>query len=113
MIGAVSSANRDGLDIGVVAVIGRGGQEYWCLSAPRGFLFTAIDAKLLQSRYNFLLLDAGTTFCQILCLIHARKLIAPSTGLQVSPVKSVSRHLATCHPIDLAGTFSLRRARKR
>jgi hypothetical protein len=33
MIGAVSFANRDGLDIGVVAVIGRGGQEYWCLSA--------------------------------------------------------------------------------
>jgi hypothetical protein len=33
MIGAVSFANRDGLDIGVVAVIGRGGQEYRCLSA--------------------------------------------------------------------------------
>jgi hypothetical protein len=32
MIGAVSSANRDGLNIRVV-VIGRGGQEYWCLSA--------------------------------------------------------------------------------
>jgi glutathione S-transferase len=33
VIGAVSSANRDGLDIGVVAVIGRRGQEYWCSSA--------------------------------------------------------------------------------
>jgi hypothetical protein len=33
MISAVSFANRDGLDIGVVAVIGRGGQEYWCSSA--------------------------------------------------------------------------------
>ena len=33
MIGAVSSANRDGLNICVVAVIGRGGQEYWSLSA--------------------------------------------------------------------------------
>ena len=32
MIGAVSSANRDGLDICVVMVIGRGGQEYWRLS---------------------------------------------------------------------------------
>ena len=33
MIGAVSSANRDGLEICVVMVIGRGEQEYWCLSA--------------------------------------------------------------------------------
>jgi hypothetical protein len=32
-IGAVSAANRDGLNICVVAVIGRGGQESWCLSA--------------------------------------------------------------------------------
>jgi hypothetical protein len=33
MIGAVSSPNRDDLDICVVPVIGRGGREYWCLSA--------------------------------------------------------------------------------
>ena len=33
MIGAVSSADRDSLDICFVAIIGRGGQEYWCLSA--------------------------------------------------------------------------------
>ena len=101
MISAVSSANRGSLDISVVAAIRRGGQEYRCLLAPRGFVLSAFDAKLFQSRDDCaLLLDAGTTFCQILCLIHARKLIAPSTGLQVSPVKSVSRHLATCHPID-------------
>ena len=33
MISAVSSANRGGLDISVVAVIGRGEEEYRCLSA--------------------------------------------------------------------------------
>jgi hypothetical protein len=33
VIGAVSSANRDGLNICVVAVTERGGQEYWRLSA--------------------------------------------------------------------------------
>jgi hypothetical protein len=60
MIGAVNSANRSSLDIGIVAVIGRGGQECRCFSTPRGLLFTAIDAKLLQSRYN-LLLDAVVT----------------------------------------------------
>jgi hypothetical protein len=64
MIGAVNSTNRGSLDVSVVAVIGRGGQEYRCFSAPRGLLFTAIDAKLFQSRYNCALhLDTGTT-CQ-------------------------------------------------
>ena len=36
MIGAVSSANCDGLDICVVMVIGRGGQEYCIRSQSRG-----------------------------------------------------------------------------
>jgi hypothetical protein len=60
MIGTVNSADRDSLNIIVVTVVGPCGRQYRCFSAPRGFLFTAIDAKLLQSRYN-LLLDAGTT----------------------------------------------------
>jgi hypothetical protein len=60
MIGTVNSADRGSLDISVVTVVGRCGQQYRFVSAPRGFLFTVINAKLFQSRYN-LLLDAGTT----------------------------------------------------
>jgi len=60
MIGTVNSADRGGLDISVVTVVGCCGQQYRFFLAPRGLLFTAIDAKLLQLRYN-LLLDAVMT----------------------------------------------------